>query len=147
MHTQHDNDGAERAKEDGQQPGSIVLDDRQHGFQTHTDQIAQRTHHAVDQRSHDEQGEHGAEEELDDLGGDLIRKLLHPGSHIDDHDYRDDGRSVGCQSDRQEAEHGHRLLCRHQCGVVGMDHHKAQGHAQHRVHAEPLGRGVGQHQR
>ena len=89
----------------------------------------------------------GRKKNLMTLGGNLIRKLLHPGSHIDDHDYRDDGRSVGCQSDRQEAEHGHRLLCRHQCGVVGVDHHEAQGHAQHRVHAEPLGRGVGQHQR
>ena len=143
----HDQEGQEQADDGGHQPGGDVAQGVHHEGDAVGDDIADGAKDAQGGDAGDEHGDEGHGEELDGLGGDLVRQGLHLGHEEHAQDDGDNRGGVACVIDGQ-AEDGQGLAGLLGGGdegdKVGVDQDAAQHHSQVGVAPQLLGGGVGQ---
>ena len=145
MHTGHDEEGAQRTHQHGDDPAGVVVQPVEADGQHLTHEVAQRAgdDHTDDAGSDD--GDHGSEEDLDGLGRDLVGPGLDLALHPDDQQDGHDRTAVGHHGDRDEAEQQHRVAGV-QRGKAGVQQHTGQRGADVGVAGEVLGSGVCQNE-
>ena len=90
VHTGHDQERHKGTDDGGQCPGADLFNGQQDVDQTIADDAAQRAKHAQGDGSHDEDGEHRPQDELDHRGHDLIDKSFHVWQYQRDKEDGDD---------------------------------------------------------
>ena len=135
MHTSHNEEGAERAHQDRNDPASIIIEPVEADSQDLADNVAQRAGDSDAQDAGHDDGEHGRQEDLDRLGRDLIGKALDIGLNPDDEQDGDDTAAVGDHRHRYETEQQNRIS-RVQSGKTAVEQNTRQRSADKRVAVE-----------